>query len=84
MRWLEIIIYTHKESTEAIAAKLLALGAGGVSLEESWLWEQAKKDSVDALFPSKMPGTYKMILLFYGVISPFLFYERRWPSWRSF
>ncbi|NLN54114.1 MAG: hypothetical protein GX150_07395, partial [Firmicutes bacterium] len=45
MRWLEIIIYTHKESTEAIAAKLLALGAGGVSLEESWLWEQAKKDS---------------------------------------
>ncbi len=53
MRWLEIIIYTHKESTEAIAAKLLALGAGGVSLEESWLWEQAKKDSVDALFPEQ-------------------------------
>ncbi|HZK24170.1 MAG TPA: 50S ribosomal protein L11 methyltransferase [Oscillospiraceae bacterium] len=56
MRWLELIIHTRKESSEAIAAKLLALGTGGVSFEESWLWEQAKKDGLDDLFPTPSAG----------------------------
>lgn len=56
MRWLELIIHTHQESTEAIAAKLLALGAGGVSFEEGWLWEQAKKGGLDDIFPARDEG----------------------------
>ncbi|MCR3921188.1 MAG: 50S ribosomal protein L11 methyltransferase [Firmicutes bacterium] len=51
MQWLELTLSTTIDSTEAIATKLLALGVGGVEIEENWDWHKAKKDGLGDLFP---------------------------------
>lgn len=52
MLWLELTVVTAPQSGEAVAAKLIDLGAGGVSFEECWDWEKAKKDGLGDLFPA--------------------------------
>lgn len=53
MHWLELAVTTSLESREAVAEKLLELGAAGVSLEEPWDWEQARRDGLGDVFPEK-------------------------------
>lgn len=42
MQWYELTIRTTEEATDAIAAVLNEWGAGGVSIEESWLKHEGK------------------------------------------
>ena len=52
MRWLELSVTTAQQSSEAVAAKLVELDAGGVSFEEAWDWEQAARDGLGDIFPA--------------------------------
>lgn len=52
MRWLEATVTTAPESGEAVAWKLLDLGAGGVAIEEAWDYEQARRDGLGDIFPA--------------------------------
>lgn len=51
MRWIELTVTTARESADAVAEKISSLVAGGVSLEESWDWEQALRDNLGDIFP---------------------------------
>lgn len=51
MRWIELTVTTARESAEAVAEKITTLAPGGVSLEESWDWEQALRDNLGDIFP---------------------------------
>ncbi|MBS4022028.1 MAG: 50S ribosomal protein L11 methyltransferase [Dethiobacter sp.] len=51
MRWLELSVTTSPQSSEAVAAKLLELGAGGVSFEENWDWDKAARLGLGDIFP---------------------------------
>jgi ribosomal protein L11 methyltransferase len=52
LRWIELSVTTAPQSSEAVAAKLMELDAGGVSFEEAWDWEQAARDGLGDIFPA--------------------------------
>ncbi|MDW7650113.1 MAG: 50S ribosomal protein L11 methyltransferase [Bacillota bacterium] len=51
MRWLELKVTTGRESSEAVAGKLMDLGAGGVSVEDSLDWATARREGLGDIFP---------------------------------
>lgn len=60
MQWLEIKVTTGRDSTEAVAEKLMNLGAGGVCVEDEVDWNTAKRAGLGDIFPvpiAKESGT---------------------------
>jgi ribosomal protein L11 methyltransferase len=53
LRWLEVTVTTLNDSSEAVTERLLSLGANGVSLEENWDWEKARRDGLGDIFPAQ-------------------------------
>ena len=69
MRWLEVTISSHINSTEAIAEKLHDLGTAGVALEEAWDYEKLQKDGLGDLFPAapSLPADVSIIRGYFPV-----------------
>lgn len=69
MRWLELTISTEQISSEAVTARLLESGAGGVAVEEHWDYARAKKDGLGDIFPTenRLPADTVMIRGYFPV-----------------
>lgn len=53
MQWLELTIRTEQISIEAVANKLVELGAGGVAIQEHDDFVRAQKEGLGDLFPDQ-------------------------------
>jgi len=51
LQWLEVTIRTEQISVEAVANKLVELGAGGVAIQEHGDFELARREGLGDLFP---------------------------------
>ncbi len=63
MRWLELTVTTALQSSEAVAARLLESGAGGVSFEEHWDWEKAARDGLGDIFPATSKQEKNIVII---------------------
>jgi ribosomal protein L11 methyltransferase len=60
---LEVTVTTLADSSEAITERLLSLGANGVSLEENWDWEKARRDGLGDIFPAQNTSKEQAVII---------------------
>jgi len=76
LRWLELSVTTAPASREAVAEKMIVLGAGGVSLEEAADWERARLDGLGDIFPEAIPTDRHRVII-RGYFTPSLLADGR-------
>jgi ribosomal protein L11 methyltransferase len=63
VEWCEARVVTGRDSMEAVAEKLMELGAGGVAVED-WLdWETARREGLGDLFPDTEAADHDYITI---------------------